>query len=310
MNPFISICIPAYKNAVFFSRLLDSIAHQSFKDFEVIVSDDSPDTALKQILESYKNKFPFFYYKNETTLGSPANWNNAIKLANGKWIKLMHHDDWFATANSLQIFAGYAQKAGNTDFIFSAHRLYEDGKIKSTEKISTFLQKKLKQNPLILFRKNYIGHPSTTLIRNNRIEWYDEKIKWVVDFEFYIRALKQSNFIYIDEPLVNIGLGVHQITKQAFRNRAIEIPENIYLLNKLGKNILKNVLVYDYYWRLLRNLKIREWNEFETQTNEIIPDIIKQMFNTQKKYSLKTLNIGVFSKSLMLMNYLKVKRHT
>ena len=39
----ISICIPAYKHPDFLKRLLDSISIQSFRDFEVIISDDSPD---------------------------------------------------------------------------------------------------------------------------------------------------------------------------------------------------------------------------------------------------------------------------
>ena len=36
----ISICIPAYKHPDFLKRLLDSISIQSFKNFEVIISDD------------------------------------------------------------------------------------------------------------------------------------------------------------------------------------------------------------------------------------------------------------------------------
>jgi glycosyltransferase involved in cell wall biosynthesis len=42
MNPLISICIPAYKRTEFLQRLLDSIDIQTFKNFEVIVTDDSP----------------------------------------------------------------------------------------------------------------------------------------------------------------------------------------------------------------------------------------------------------------------------
>lgn len=307
MSVLISICIPAYKNAAFLSRLLDSIAHQTFKDFEVIISDDSPDNELEIIIESYKNYFPFVYHKNTVALGSPANWNNAIQLAKGKWIKLMHNDDWFANTRSLEIFAAYTMQSGVKDFIFCAHHLYENDKIKSIEKVNSIIENQLRKNPLILFRKNYIGHPSTTLIKNNREIWYDENIKWVVDFEFYIRALKETDFIYIDQPLINIGLGEHQITQQVFRNRDVEIPENIYLLNKLGKSILNNIVVYDYYWRLLRNLQIRNWNEFATKVHDEIPDEIKSMFNVQKKYSLKMLNKGIVSKLLMFSTYLKGK---
>ena len=308
MNPFISICIPAYKNKAMLKRLLDSIETQSFRDFEVIVSDDSPDDELEKLVNTYSDKFSLAYYKNQTALGSPANWNQAIKPAKGEWIKLMHHDDWFADENSVKVFADHAKKSKNADFIFSAHQLYENDKLKSVEKINSVIQQHLRKNTLILFSKNYIGHPSTTLIKNNREFWYDEKIKWVVDFEFYIRVLSETDFIYIDETLINIGLGAHQLTSEVFRNRKVEIPENVYLLNKLGTNILKNIIVYDYYWRLLRNLKIRNWSEFENETTEIIPEALQRMFDVQKKYSLKILNNGFVSKLLMSTTYLKEKR--
>lgn len=42
MPPLISICIPAYKNTDYLSVLLQSVAVQTFRDFEVVVSDDSP----------------------------------------------------------------------------------------------------------------------------------------------------------------------------------------------------------------------------------------------------------------------------
>ena len=39
----VSICVPAYKNPVGVERLLESVKVQSFTDYEVVVTDDSPD---------------------------------------------------------------------------------------------------------------------------------------------------------------------------------------------------------------------------------------------------------------------------
>lgn len=38
----VSICIPAYGNPEGIRRLLDSIAGQTYTDFEIIITDDSP----------------------------------------------------------------------------------------------------------------------------------------------------------------------------------------------------------------------------------------------------------------------------
>ena len=48
---FISICIPTYKSGTKLERLLDSIKIQTFSDYEVVVSDDSPDDSMKKIID-------------------------------------------------------------------------------------------------------------------------------------------------------------------------------------------------------------------------------------------------------------------
>lgn len=116
--PLISICIPAYKNAEYLSRLLESIVQQDFKDFDVIITDDSPDDILKELINKYNTILDITYIKNKTALGSPANWNSAIVKARSEWIKIMHDDDWFNNEKSLSSFAEVA-KTTNADFIFS-----------------------------------------------------------------------------------------------------------------------------------------------------------------------------------------------
>lgn len=94
--PLISICVPAYKNVVYLERLLGSIQSQTFHDFEVVITDDSPDNAVSELIDRYKAMLPIRYFRNDVALGSPANWNAAIGHAKGQWIKIMHDDDWFA----------------------------------------------------------------------------------------------------------------------------------------------------------------------------------------------------------------------
>jgi glycosyltransferase involved in cell wall biosynthesis len=301
--PFISICIPAYKNLDYLRRLLDSISIQTYKDFEVIITDDTPDESLVPLIHQYMHLFKINYCKNAIALGTPANWNFAISKAEGIWVKLMHNDDWFSDENSLKEFAFAASEHTTNDFIFSGFmEVKNDGSAKKYV-ISATEKWLLKMSVLNLFKKNFIGHPSTTLIKNNRQSWYDENIKWVVDFEFYIRCLKKTNFLSISKPLINIGIHEGQVTKQSFRKPEIEIPENLYLLNKLGKGILKNIFVYDYYWRLFRNLEIRNFNYvlcFSDNSN--IPLRIKKMIAVQSKIPLSILSNGIFSKSFMLIS--------
>jgi glycosyltransferase involved in cell wall biosynthesis len=303
----ISICIPAYKNVNFLKRLLDNIAIQSFKDFEVVITDDSPGNEIEQFCLHYQSAFPLKYFKNNEPLGSPGNWNAAIRKARGEWIKLMHDDDWFATEESLQYFANAITINKEFGFIFSG--FIEVDTAKKTRKyfvISKFYLNQLKKSSLTLFKKNFIGHPSTTLVKNNGNYYYDNSFKWVVDIEFYIRYLNvHKNFIAIRQPLINIGLHNEQITRQVFRKPDIEIPELLGLYYKLPKGSLKNIFCYDYYWRFIRNMSIRSEEDVRRYTPQIeIPVPLKHIISAQGKFSPTTLNNGVFSKILMIRSYI------
>lgn len=309
MNPYISICIPAYKRTDFLKRLLDSIIIQDFRDFEVIVTDDSPDNSVRELCESYTSRLPLKYFRNEVVLGTPENWNEAIRKARGEWIKLMHDDDWFSRPDSLARFVKAAKDITGSDFIFSAYTNHfaENGK-SSKVTLNGFRFRALLKNPVTLFSKNVIGPPSVTMHRNNGQFFYDKTIKWVVDIDFYIRYFQSTTPFYIDRPLINVGLGEHQVTMDCVRQRTVEIPENFYLLNKAGTSELRNILVFDAWWRLMRNLEITNEKEIREAGYEgLIPEIISIMIRRQKKIPRSLLKKGVFSKTFMIQTYLANK---
>ena len=190
-SKFISICIPAYKRTHFLKRLLLSIEHQSYTNYEVIISDDSNDHSVEELLKDFNGKFEIKYLKNETALGTPANWNYAISKATGEWIKLMHDDDWFDNEHSLEKFA--LATNNNNKFIFSAY--CNKTEITNDTEMMFFnenLKTNILKNPLLLLAKNIIGPPSVTLFHNSIKDKYDEGLKWRVDIEYYIRNISKE----------------------------------------------------------------------------------------------------------------------
>lgn len=304
--PLISICIPAYKRTDFLKRLLDSVASQTFKDFELIVSDDSNDNSVKDLLVSYNNKFAIQYFKNEPALGTPANWNFSISKAMGVWIKLMHDDDWFTHDQSLEFFAEAAKDKPDVPFLFSAFQniTYSTGKVEVVK--CNFIDRLiLSLTPLHLFKRVYIGNPSCTMIRRDIGLLYDTRFKFVVDFEYYIRCMyKTKSYWYIDKVLLNIGFHEDQVTKYTFLVPEVQIPENLVLAEELGYTIFRNILVYDYYWRMFRNLGVRDGAEIKKYYNGTVHPLINQIISSQKNIPVAMLKIGIISKLCMFITYL------
>lgn len=55
----VSICIPAYEDIEGITRLLNSIVMQTFKDFEVVITDDTRDNRIQDVLKNLKTSLEF-----------------------------------------------------------------------------------------------------------------------------------------------------------------------------------------------------------------------------------------------------------
>lgn len=302
--PLISICIPAYKRVHLLERLLKSIGGQTFRNFEVVITDDSPDDSVYHSVAGFSALFPIRYFRNTAALGTPENWNEAVRQANGEWIKIMHDDDFFTGAESLGAFAAAATNSA-TPFIFSSfYNVVESTGKKAQVSLSGFRRSLLKSNAFSLLSRNVIGPPSVTLYRNNGQWSYDPRLKWLVDMDFYIQVLRNSAFTYLDSPLVGIGVHGEQVTAVSSLNPSVEIPEHMLLLEKYGLRALRNLPFYDAYWRILRNLGLYNEAIVEGYNHQKpLPEPVKFMLRFQSRIPGVLLRFGPMSKLLMLACY-------
>lgn len=92
----ISVIVPVYRVEAFLDRCINSIIHQTFKDFEVILVDDgSPDNCPKMCDEwaEKDNRIAVLHCKNQ---GLSAARNAGIRIAKGEYLTFIDSDDWIA----------------------------------------------------------------------------------------------------------------------------------------------------------------------------------------------------------------------
>lgn len=236
MLPKVSVCIPAYNQVEFLQKTLESILIQTYQDYEVIVTDDSPDDRVQRLVEQFDFKGKLRYIKNIRSLGSPENWNEAVRQSKGEYIKIMHHDEWFNYNDSLNEFVSLLNSNPEADFAFSAATGFDISKNYKWYHSATNEQlTKLKQDPRCLFFGNFIGPPSATIYRKRANCSYDSRLKWIVDFDFYIRILLHNNkFVFSSRDLItSISGAVHNVTNECINNKCIELREYLYLYEKI-----------------------------------------------------------------------------
>lgn len=219
----VSICIPTYNNVSEVERLLQSIYEQEYQDFEVNISDDSTNDEIAGLLMDYPQ---VNYIHNAVPYGHIFNWNAAIRMAKGEYIKIMFSDDWFTDKTSLGSFVALLDSNPEADLAFSGSRQVRlDAGMTSYDRCAeeTFIGG-LHNDYRNLFMGNQIGAPSATIYRRgNELTLFDVKSNWASDMFLYFDLLQRNAvFAYTKAPLVSIGVHDHQYT-ESFSERDMRI---------------------------------------------------------------------------------------
>jgi glycosyltransferase involved in cell wall biosynthesis len=222
----ISICIPTYEmdgeGVRFLSRSLESIATQTFTDYEILVSDHSVADDLETVCRRYAK---VRYLRNPRQRGnSSANLNNAIDHARGGWIKVIFQDDFLSGSDSLSRMA-----AGIGEYGWLVHAYWHtdlDGKARRQPTRPSIPAKREK-----LLVNNSIGAPTAVMFRKSGLR-FDESLRWVMDCEFYYRLLRLHGVpAIIHDPLAVQTLWPGQLTHKL--TAEVKDAEAAYVQKKL-----------------------------------------------------------------------------
>ncbi|MDQ3897329.1 MAG: glycosyltransferase [Actinomycetota bacterium] len=95
-GPLLTIAIPAYNRVGFLRRCLESVVAQASDEVEVLVSDDSttdgPGALARELLAESGTRSA--YLRNVPGKGMAGNWNACIRAATGRYVLVLHDDDF------------------------------------------------------------------------------------------------------------------------------------------------------------------------------------------------------------------------
>jgi glycosyltransferase involved in cell wall biosynthesis len=279
--PKVSICIPTYNQVQYLRRTLESVLQQTFEDFEIIITDDSTTNDVQHLISEFRHEFgnKLLYKRNAPSLGSPANWNEAISLAKGEYIKILHHDEWFSTNDALLKFVGALDNNANCDFAFSQAIALQVSENKTwIHKASKKRLNVLMKQPMLLQLGNFIGSPSNIIFRNATVKYFDSNLKWLVDVEFYIRLLlNNANHAWIDEPLITSVTGAeHNVTNDCIGNPYVQISEHLYTydLYSAHLNTVSRIKYFVHFIKLFKAFKVKGNEDLKKYGYQRSPDVL------------------------------------
>jgi glycosyltransferase involved in cell wall biosynthesis len=291
---------------------LDSIKVQTFRNFEILINDNSPDDSVEKLVDTFRNDLPISYERNQPSVSAGINCIKVMQRANGDWIKVMHDDDWFASPDALQVFADAAFKSGK-DFIFCASsQVYLDSDKVEEDLLTPDEKEMLDNSSFCLFYLNVIGHPSVVMHKKDHSVKYDANFNWVLDIDYYMRYFNaHPGYYYIPDKLVNIGKGSTQESHKYYKNINVELPEYFRLLSKYEPDlVLKNEYVFHLVWNMLKRYKIKHTDQIYAVGYEgPMPSRIDEIIAAQKYIPRLIIKQTPWSKALMKRAFKKISQN-
>lgn len=341
----LSITVPIYNTENYIERCLDSILiDEIIDDIEVIlVNDGSKDKSI-DIMRQYEKKYPnTIVVIDKENGGHGSTINAALKVAKGKYFRVLDSDDWFDSNNFVTFIKKI--KSEEVDLIVTNYRKefvyngiseeikWNDLKENITYYFDKFNLKILNKEYFVMANSTY----KTEILRKANLNLIERV--FYVDMQYNIVPILYVNtfkFIRLDIYRYFIGRPDQSMNLDNFvRNRAHHDKVMRFLIEYYNKNLkrfsknkeayIKQILFYmlttHYYIHCVypkKDYKIiyKEIKEFDKYLKNINKDLYDMMYEIgQIKYNRKTKFIFVrispqfFSRFLSFCRRINSKRN-
>ncbi|MEB3217802.1 MAG: glycosyltransferase [Nostocales cyanobacterium 94392] len=105
-NPLVSVIIANYNYGRFIQKAIESVLHQTYRNFELIVVDDGSTDNSREIIESYQDKLIAIFQENA---GQVAASNVGYARSKGEIICFLDSDDIFYPDKLAKVVAAFNQ---------------------------------------------------------------------------------------------------------------------------------------------------------------------------------------------------------
>ena len=213
----ITVIIPAYNAEKHIEKMIESLARQSFKDFEVIVvNDGSTDKTEFIALDSIKKHKLSGRVITKKNGGQSSARNAGIKAASGKWLVMPDADDYLQCDYLKDLYDAVEKNDSEVGFcdinIVSDRNLSEESKCccknitkKGKDFFIDFIKHDIKIGPYCLII-------NLDFLKKNKII-FNERMRYSEEFVFITESLYNAgNVVHVERTLYNYCLRPNSVS--------------------------------------------------------------------------------------------------
>ena len=210
-RPFWSVIVPLYARKQYLASCLATVLDQDpgAAEMEIIVADDaSPEDMSEFVRQAGRGRVT--YHRNASTLGLYPNTNAAIRRSRGRWIHILHDDDWVlpgfyqtmrqgvesAPQGVGVAFCQYATHDDRNGTIFTPAPFREGAGLMTREFLAKLSTGNMLNLPAVIYRRE--AFELAGLFR--------EDLPYTADWEWYVRSAPHVGWHHQPESLARYRL--------------------------------------------------------------------------------------------------------
>lgn len=208
MSPMVSVCVPTYNRASLLRDSINSILNQTYRDYELIISDNASTDETEDIVNSFKDE-RIIYSRNKSNIGLRKNWSKCLSIANGKYISIFPDDDLMLPEN-IEKKVDILSKNSRLGLVHSKYHIIDiDGIVTKAntnwghgpERFFDVLEDR---DFLFGNKWNLINAPTVMLKREcyHTLGDFTDKLNFAFDYEYWLRIATRYDIAFLAEPLV------------------------------------------------------------------------------------------------------------
>lgn len=204
----VSIILPAYGMGRYIAAALDSIAAQTYTDWEVVVVDDlGPEDGTHAIVDAFIARVgakKARMVRHAVNQGVSASRNTGASEARGEYVAFLDPDDDWAPDHLQSLMSLFQQDAG-LDVATGPVNGFREDPDETVVWVQRITAWHVADFPRTLALHNFI-QPSATLLRRTAVQRVggfdtDPAIQHIEDYDLWIRLVEQgSRFGFLDRP--------------------------------------------------------------------------------------------------------------
>jgi glycosyltransferase involved in cell wall biosynthesis len=212
-EPLVSICIPTYNRAGMIGRAIESALGQTYRNIEVIVVDNASIDNTEAVVAEFTDE-RFSYIKNERNLGLFGNFNRCIELATGKYLHILHSDDYIDpdfTLRCVSFFQEHPSVVMTSTGACIVNEGFKKNLIFSDTDIVYAAPEGFRR---LLNTRSYITCPSVMVLRDmyQEVGLFSLEYPYSSDFYQWLRIARCHDIGYVSGVCVFYRMGEHSET--------------------------------------------------------------------------------------------------